>query len=348
MKRLLITLLLVAALLALLVAPPLAGAGVSHHLVTDLGAGEYGSFAEGMAADSHGRLYASVTRWGFYDETTAESNIGELWQVRHGVKRLLASIDLTPYGMLMGVAVDRCDRVYVGLFDSGMPAGIGSGVYRLDRDKLTKVVALPEGAWPNGLAFHGRCLYITDSALGAVWRVRPGCAVAEPASPWLEDPLLAPGDPSVDETMSGIGVNGIAFCGSSLYASVSDYGRVVRLRVRCDGTPGTVKTVWEGAALKSADGIAVDRTGGLWIVTNAGTTGASPSGALYRLSCHGSLRTIADDAGWLNYPTTPVFSTTWHTARTLYIENGAFFGFEDMSSPSIWATCTWVPGLLQL
>ena len=134
--------------------------------------------------------------------------------------------------------------------------------------------------------------------------------MASPSEPWVQSDLLAPGDPATDPTVSGLGVNGIAFHGDRLYAVVADYGRVVRIRVRDDGSAGDPATVCERAKLRTADGIAVDIAGGLWIAVNAGTTGVSPSGALYRLTPGGSLTTIADDPGWMNYPTQPVFGTS--------------------------------------
>ena len=78
--------------------------------------------------------------------------------------------------------------------------------------------------------------------------------------------------------MTGIGANGIAFRGDRLFVSVADYGRIVRIPVRTDGSPGKPVVVCEEAKLKTADGIAFDAFGGLWITTDSGTTGASPSG----------------------------------------------------------------------
>ncbi len=307
--------------------------------------GSWGSFAEGMAADSHGNLYASLTTWGYYDETTADSNIGELWKITPaGAMTLVATMDLSPYGMLVGVAVDRRDHVYVAVWDMGAGMTV-NGVCRLQNGELDQVVALPEGSWPNGLAFHDRRLYISDSALGAVWRARVSSGVASPSEPWVQSDLLAPGDPATDPTVSGLGVNGIAFQGDRLYAVVADYGRVVRIRERGDGSAGDPATVCERAKLRTADGIAVDIAGGLWIAVNAGTTGASPSGALYRLTPGGSLTTIADDPGWMNYPTQPVFGTSPQTRGTLFVESGAYYGWEDGSAPDIQRIHVGIPGL---
>ena len=146
MRRLLITLLLAAALLALLVAPPLAGATATCQpsVITTFPTGipDWGSFAESMAADSHGNLYVSIT---YFAEDT---NTGQLWRISpDGRKKLMASMDVTAVGVLTGVAIDACDRVYVGVWDfSFEDLSNRSPVYRLDREKLTQVVALPSAA----------------------------------------------------------------------------------------------------------------------------------------------------------------------------------------------------------
>src|SRR5450756_1281004 len=288
MKRLVITLVLAGVLLVALAAP--AGASTMEwqpRTVATFSAGDYGAFAESMAADSHGNLFVSLTTWGYYDETVDPSlwgsNIGQIWKVTpSGHKRLVATKDLSPYGMLLGVAVDADDHVYVALVGGGAPPAIDSAVLKLGRHgKLTEVVKLPD----------------------------------------------------------------IAFRGERLFVSVSDYGRIVRICVRDDGSPGAPRVICKRLKLKTADGIAFDARGRLWIATNAGTKGASPSGGLYRLSKTWKLRTIADDPGWLNYPTMPVFGTTAATATRLYLENGAYYGFYDKTAPSIVRIRVGVPGL---
>ena len=194
--------------------------------------------------------------------------------------------------------------------------------------------------WPNGLAFHGGRLYITDSAGGAVWRARIGEGIATPTDAVGDRlPAQACGAPTA------VGANGIAFAGDDAYVSVSDFGRIVSIHVRDDGTAGTVRRVIQATRLRTADGIAFDADGGLWITTNAGTTGASPSGGLFRLTPCGGLVTIADDPGWLNYPTTPVFGSTSRTRSTLYVENGAYYSFADGTSPDVQALQVGIPGL---
>ena len=351
MKRLVITLVLAGVLLVALAAPAGAGAAVwQPSILATFSAGDYGTFMEGMAADSHGRLFVSLTAWGYYDETVDpslwESNIGEVWRVApNGQKTRVATMDLSPNGMFSGVAVDRLDRLFVGVSDFGDPQTLGSGVYRVGPGgSLHKVMAMPAGTWPNGLACRGGRIYVTDSVTGAVWRVRIGSGVASPAAPWFQDALLAPGDPEADPTLRGLGANGIAFRGDRLFVSVSDFGRIVRIPVKADGSPGVPRVVCEQPQLKSADGIAFDALGGLWIVTNAGTTGVSPAGALYRWSSGAGVWRIADDPGWLNYPTMPVFGTAAGTHRTLYVENGAYYDYEDGTAPDIRVLRVGIPG----
>ena len=348
MKRLLPLFIVCVLLVGLAIAPAaVAKRGPSPVTVATFVPGDWGTFAEGLAADSHGNLYVSLTVWGYASEdlSVLEPNVGEVWRISPcGEKSRVATIDLTPYGMMTGVAVDGADRVYAAAADFagsyGLPLTIGQSVFRVDDDVLTKVALLPEDTFPNGIAFHGGLLYITDSLRGAVWRVTLGEGVAEPDAPWLQDELLAP-----DPNGYYLGANGLAFSGKQLYVSVYDYGRIVRVPVRGDGSPGAVKLVREAPELITADGIAFDIAGRLWIAVNSGSTGASPSGALYRLGQDGVLTRIADDPGWLNYPTMPVFSTGGTAPGVLYIENAAYYNWADGTSPDITALRVGVPGL---
>lgn len=345
MRRLVILTALCAVLLALACAGAAAAAPApTPPTFATFDPGMYGSFAEGMAADSHGNLYVSLTTWG---EAT---NTGEIWQVApSGAMRLVASMDLTGYGMLTGVAVDRCGAVYVGFDDMSAMYGeepvIGASVWKVQEDgTLARAVTLSGAAMPNGLAFRGGDLFVTDSVLGAVWKARVGAGVTTVTEPWLQDGLLAPGDPAIDPTAFGLGANGIAFKGDRLFVSVSDAGRIVRVRVRCDGSPGTPRVVREDDALKTADGIAFDALGRLWITTNFGTTGAETSGGLYRLTRRDRLVTVADDPGWLDYPTMPVFGRGLQAAGKLYVANGAYTtSYTYLTPPTVVAITAGVP-----
>jgi sugar lactone lactonase YvrE len=218
----------------------------------------------------------------------------------------------------------------------GLPDAIGSGIFRVGAGhRLTRVVSLPSGSFPNGIAFHDGRLYISDSALAAIWRVRLTDDVVGPVDNWLQNDLLAFSSGGV-----GLGANGIAFKGQTLFISVSDFGRVVRVPVKRDGSPGTPRVFCEQPELVTADGIAFDMLGRLWIVTNGSYS--PPGGGLYRVAADGVVREIAKDQGWLDYPTMPVFGRTWSSSCTLYVLNG---DFSSSASPDIVSLKVGVPGL---
>ena len=105
MRRIL-SILVVAALLIILLAASAAVASArvwpsTPRSVATFSPGDYGSFAEGMAADSHGDLWVSLTTWGLYDDSVdpavTTSDIGEIWKVTPaGHATLKATMDLTP------------------------------------------------------------------------------------------------------------------------------------------------------------------------------------------------------------------------------------------------------------
>ena len=71
-----------------------------------------GQFAESMAIDSSGTTYVSNTVWGPWSDELQDylPNVGEIWRVEpNGDKTMVASMDVSAYGMFLGVA-DRSQR----------------------------------------------------------------------------------------------------------------------------------------------------------------------------------------------------------------------------------------------
>ena len=331
MKRLVITLALAAVLLVALAAQAGASTAVwQPSVVAEFAAGDYGAFAESLAADSHGDLFATVTSWGM------EADVGEVWKITpRGHMTRVATIDVGP-GLLTGIAFDAAGDLYVAaatFSDAPLP-----GVFRIESDgSATRVMTLPVQSFPNGLACRQSYLYVSDSSLGAVWRASSaaGATPSAPSAPWFKNALLKP-------SMNGLGANGIAFRGNQLFIAASDSGRIVRLPVTADGSAGALTVVANFKALRSADGIAFDSRGGLWITTNHGVGGATGlSGGLYRLSPTGTLETIASNPGWLDYPSMPAFGTTPRTRTTLFVTNGSF----EIGTPNLIALDADVAGL---
>jgi sugar lactone lactonase YvrE len=275
------------------------------------------TFAESITVDQTGDLLVSLTRWGETD------NSGEVWCLGPcGRRTLLATINVGPAGLLTGIACDTMGRVYVvACTNSDAPL---PGVYRIGAaGRVTRVMTLPAESFPNGIAIHDGFIYVSDSFGGAIWRAPLGCSCS-PLKLWLSDPNLLP--------TTFLGVNGIAFWRNTLFMAVSDSGCIFQVDVRRNGSAGALQTVVSAPALRTADGIAFDAQGGLWITTNsaAGAT-AGPSGGLFRLSPAGVLTTIATNPGWLDYPTMPVFGTTKASSRTLYVANGSF----EIGTPNV-------------
>lgn len=335
MKRSLLVFAAIATLLLLLAAPASASAASPQpRPVATLPYGAMGSFAESMTAVAGGNLYASLTLWG-------DSNTGQIWKITpSGATSLVASIDLGPTGALMGITHDAVGRLYVA--DADFSGTEESLIYRVGTGgSMTVVAYLPPGSWPNGLACHGGYLFAADSSLGAIWRVPLGGGAVKPKSPWYQSALLAPGDPSIDPSAKGIGANGIAFRGNMMYVAVSDFGRIVRIPVSAQGKPGTPGVVCQRRELRTADGVAFDLLGNLWVATNEGPTPEQASGALFKVSPAGSVHQIPVNPNWFDYPTQPVFGTSAATHTTLFIANGAFSG--DVA-PNVIGLNAGVPG----
>jgi sugar lactone lactonase YvrE len=252
-----------------------------------------GSFAEGMTADTHGVLYVTRTVWGATVDTATIERIAP-----DGTHTAVFGPYETP-GLLAGLAWDH-GQLYV----ANATFGDGNGVARVNPDgTLTTVLALPPEAFPNGLAFHDGWLYVTD-AYGAVWRVQPGGPM--PTEPWFAGPEIAP--------VSALGPDGIAFRGDTLYVTSYDQGLIVTLGVLPDGTAGPAHVFASSKWLVSADGIAFDPAGTLWVAVN------SPGhGRLVTVSPAGAVDVRTTDTAWLDYPTQPVFAH-----GQLYVENGSY------------------------
>ncbi len=283
------------------------------HVVTSF---EYDSthqmLPESITAGPDGKLYAGVSDFLFtglcYIERLTPD--GKQQQVIANFPPSICS-----NGFLLGVAFDEEDRLYVAV-DTFTP-DVPPGVYRVEHNgTATRVLSLPPGSFPNGLAFYEGDMYVSDSVLGAIWKKGPHDGSVQ-TTPWYQNtPLLAP---------TGFGANGIAFYRHSLYIAVADAGSIVRLSILHDGTPGA----WEYVAppnplLVTLDGIAFDVTGRLWFTVNYGSDGSG--GKLGTLDEDGKLRILGDSPGWLDYPTMVVFGTTYRDRDTLYLTNGGLNG----------------------
>ena len=276
----------------------------------------YGSFVESMAFGG-GALYVSHTTWGATTDTGAIERV----PLSGGAPTAIVSGIDAGYGLLAGVAFDPQGRLYVAVaaFSDTVP----TAVLRVGADgRLTPVLYLPSDAFPNGLAFSGNYLYASDPDLGAIWRVKLGGPAVAQTVPWLQDPALAP--------VKALGVDGIAFRGNTLYVTQYDRGQILTTTVGRDGSPSPLQVFARDRALITADGIAFDPLGNLWVTANGHYP--SDNGSLVMVTPNGTVRVLADNMPWLDYPTQPIFAGS----LGLYVANGSF----DIGTPSVvhWAT----------
>lgn len=260
-----------------------------------------GSFAESMTLGSDGHLYVSRTIWG--DKGLVERVGGAPWS---------AEIEVGD-GLLTGIAQGP-DGLYVGV--ASFATSPANGVVRLDAARhATYVATLPPDVFPNGLAFSGGYLYVTDPDHGAIYRVAAGARDVPLTQPWLQDNALAP--------TKALGVNGIAFRHGTMYLAQYDRGQILKTQVAGDSA-GPLEVMAQDPALKTADGIAFDPLGNLWVAANG--TGPSKSGRLLVVTPGGEVATAAAGVSWLDYPTQPVFAP-----GGLFVVDGSF----GLGSPGV-------------
>ncbi|HEX6249649.1 MAG TPA: SMP-30/gluconolactonase/LRE family protein [Nocardioidaceae bacterium] len=228
-------------------------------------------------------------------------------------------------GRLHGIALDAEGQVYVASASYGTAR---NRILRVSEDQAV-VVATTGGSRtsysaPNGLAFDGEDLYVTDPYAAAVWRFVPGDEVLRLTEPWLEDPLLA------SETAGWLGVNGIAFGQDTLYLTNTDRGILAAVDLRSTGRPAKPRVVAELPELVGADGITVDDQGLVWVAV-AGPL--QPGDVVYPLTGQyvlaldqdGDVHSRTHDADWMDSPNAVAPA---RPAGTLLLLNGSQYAHE--------------------
>ncbi|MFE6176098.1 hypothetical protein [Streptomyces sp. NPDC056464] len=136
-----------------------------------------------------------------------------------------------------------------------------TGVWRLrPGGEPERIAALPANGLPNGLALDARTrmLYVTDSVLGTVWRVRT--TGGTPTS-WSTAPELA--------STGFLGANGLKIHKGAVWATNLDKGTILHIPIRPDGRAGRVRT--EATGLQGIDDFAFTGRGDQLLATLNGT-----------------------------------------------------------------------------
>jgi sugar lactone lactonase YvrE len=260
-----------------------AGAAVDVDVVVDydLAAGE---LPEGVAVDKRGDVFVSL------------SPLGQVRKIsRDGSETTLAQV--VPPGTgngVAGLAVDAPGNVYVAA-PTLDPAT--SGVYKIARDgSLARLPGTGAIVFPNGVTLDKEGnVYVTDTILGAVWRVP---AAGGPAELWYQSALLA------GSGLFGfgfpLGANGIAFRQNAIVVGNTEGARLVRIEIEPDGTAGAAALLAEGLALLAVDGIAFDVHGNVWAAVIAQST-------IVRVSPSGAVTTVATAVDGLDWASSIAF-----------------------------------------
>jgi len=281
---------------------------------------ELWQYMESIAVDRHGNIFVAQTN--YWNEGNGPI-VGNIVKVTpDGKQEVVATVPTA--GWLAGLAFDEDGTLYVANVDTT------PGVYRIGHDGLpSRVLTLPPDSTPQALAFYRGVMYLSDSgfglvdsngngAVGAIWRKGPH-DTGTPTTPWFQDPLISPQVPY------GYGANGMAFYRDEMYIGVSDAGpfgdapdsgRIVRLPIKHDGSPGQPVVLVQKAELAWNDDFAFDVTGTLWVPLS--------SNGLATVARDGTFTVLANDPPWLDCPTVVAFGTTPATRTMLYLANGGW------------------------
>jgi sugar lactone lactonase YvrE len=314
---------LLVALLTVAAMPVQVGADGQIEVVKQYNASE-GELPEGIAVDKKGNLYVSLG---------APSPLSNFAQIRKispdGSETVLVEFE-DPAAA--GLAVDAPGNVYYAHFSFNPDT---HGVYRVTGDGATeRLPGTVATLLPNALAFDkvGN-LYVSDSWLGAIWRIPRGGS----AELWLQHELLEglgqiPGYPP-------IGANGIAYRHGSLYVANTEKGLIARVPILTGGDAGDPQIVAEDPGLYGLDGIALDVHGNIYaaLVLQSKLVRIDPA--------DGEFTTLLTADDGLDEPASLAFGTGKGDRQSVFVTNYALFPPHSAEGPAVLKVDVGVPGL---
>lgn len=217
----------------------------------------YGELPEGITMDKSGNTYVSLGYPFWYQPGDP---FGEIWKI--GPDGEITVLDTFPDGpAAAGLAVSPSGVLYFAWPNPGVLST--NGVYRLSGEGERERLPGSENiVLANGLALNKQGdLYVSDSVLGAVWRIPHD---GGPAEIWSQHELLAGCQPGE------LGANGVAIWHDTIYVANTFRGLLARVPILNDGTAGAPEIVAgdsdcdPGDALFGMDGIALDVHGNVF------------------------------------------------------------------------------------
>jgi sugar lactone lactonase YvrE len=256
---------------------------------------------EGVALDDEGNIYV-----GFYPT-------GQILKIApNGAQSTLATFDVgSNGGGIVGFALDEENNLYVCLasFDAAT-----HGIWKVDPKGNTSLIAnLDPTGFPNALVFDDNGnLFVTDSYLGAIWKV----SKSGEATLWLKDPLLAP--------IFAYGANGIEFDRGDLFVANTDQASIVRVKLGDDSSSPHAEIFVQSPALYGADGISFDVRHNAYVTSDY-------INILVKVSPEGDIATLATAKDGLDFPADTYFGQKHGQRKFLFWTNGGY----NFSLPSL-------------
>jgi sugar lactone lactonase YvrE len=233
-----------------------------------------------------------------------------------GTSSVYAKLPLPAGGIMAGLNAVDSTNLYALAFSQNETNGVWY-VANAGRN-ITQVAKLPVGSLPNDLVRDsaGR-LYVTDTIGGRVFRVEPNGRVET----WAQHPLLQGNVAQPGPVGFPIGANGIAFSTSrdSIYVSVSEGARIVRIPIRADDSAGPPVVLAEHPALAAADGIEIGPRGLIYVAVNAQNHIATVDPVT------GRVEVVASGAP-LRFPASVRFSPDFQRLYVTNFDGAIFFG----------------------
>jgi sugar lactone lactonase YvrE len=264
--------------------------------------------AEGVAVSQSGDVFVG----------NGSSGNAAIWRAPKGDFQKAYMLAAVPGADLIGLDVDQNGNVYAAVAAELAPNV--HGLWKVQPDgSAQRVGALPAffASLPNDVTIDARGnVYVSDSFEGKIWRLTPEGQFGV----WMQDELLRAffGD-------FEFGINGLVYDRQTLYAAITENGRVIKIPIQPDGAAGKPTILVQDQALVGMDGIEHDAQGNLYVTNNFANT-------VLRIRADDlSIETIIDEG--LSAPASLAFN---QSRDAIYVANlSTSAGFPQPYAPSL-------------